>query len=187
VAQRVAISKLIRDDRGAAIVELAAVAAPFIALLLIILEIALAYLAQEALETAAEAAGRSIITGQTQAADTASSATGMTPVQLQERFRQNACATLPRFLSCANLMVDVQSQSTFSEISASAPTLTFNASGNVTNSWNYNTGGAGSIVIVRLMYLWPVPPGPLGLNLSNVGNHKRLLMAASVAKSEAFS
>ena len=164
------------------------VAAPLIALLLAITENALVYFAQEALETGVEAAARSIITGQAQAADATGAATGMTPAQLQARFHQNSCAALPAFLSCANLLVDVQSFSGFSQASTSAPTITYSG-GAISNSWNYNVGGAGSIVVVRLMYIWPVPPGPLGLDLSNMGTRsgKRLLMATSVAKSEPYS
>ena len=43
---------------------------------------------------------------------------------------------------------------------------------------------SGSIVVVRVMYLWPVFLGPLGLNLSNQPSNKRLLMATAAFKNE---
>ena len=176
-----------RESRGTAIIEFALVAAPLIALILAITETALVFFAQQALETGVEAAARTIITGQTQLSDATGSSSGMTAAQLQERFRTATCAALPPFLNCSGVMVDVQSYSTFSQVSTTLPTITYNSNGAVSNSWNYNLGGAGSIVIVRLMYIWPVPAGPLGFSLSNMGGNNRLLMSTSVAKSEAYS
>ncbi|USI72212.1 TadE/TadG family type IV pilus assembly protein [Sphingomonas morindae] len=176
-----------RAEGGSALLEFAFVAPALIALILAVLELALVFFAQQALETGVEAAARTLVTGSAQAADISGAAAGMSKAQLQERFRQQACAALPSFLSCANLMVDVQSASSFSQISTGAPTISYDANGAVTNNWSYDTGGAGSIVMLRLMYIWPVPLGPLGLNFSNAGDGKRLLIATSVAKSEAYS
>jgi len=67
------------------------------------------------------------------------------------------------------------------------PGLTYDANGNPTNTWSYSVGGAGSIVVMRLMYLWPVLPGPLNFNLANQGSNKRMLMATSVFKSEPYT
>jgi Flp pilus assembly protein TadG len=180
------LRSILRDCCGNTMVEFALVSPAFIALLLAITETALVFFAQEALETGAEASARSIITGQAQMKDATGAATGMTAAQLQERFRTTACAALPAFMTCSNVMIDVQSYSGFSAASTAPPTITYNGAGNITNSWNYNLGSAGSIVVVRLMYLWPVPPGPLGFNLGNLQAGKRLLLASSVAKSEPY-
>ncbi|GAA3261122.1 hypothetical protein GCM10020258_24170 [Sphingomonas yabuuchiae] len=77
------------------IVEFALVAAPFIALLLAILQSSLAYLAQEALESAVEVAARGIVTGQVQAADLEGLGDGMTKAQLAERFRSKGASRCP--------------------------------------------------------------------------------------------
>lgn len=186
-SRRTIVRSFQHDGRGAAVIEFALVAAPLIALLLAITETALVFFAQEALETGVEAAARTIITGQAQLNDATGASAGMTAAQLQERFRTAACAELPAFLQCSGVMVDVQSYSAFSQVSTAPPTITYNPNGSVSNSWNYNLGGAGSIVIVRLMYIWPVPPGPLNFSISNMGSNKRLLLSTSVAKSEAYS
>jgi hypothetical protein len=81
-------------------------------------------------------------------------------------------------------MIDVQTVSSFSSSSTAAPTLTFNAQGKVTNTWQYNPGGPGQIVVVRVMYQWPVFLGPLGFTLSNLSNGNRLIMASAAFQNE---
>lgn len=85
---------------------------------------------------------------------------------------------------CTKLMIDVQTVGSFSTSSTGAPTLTFNAKGQVTNTWQYNPGGPGQIVVVRVMYLWPVFLGPLGFTLSNEPNGNRLIMASAAFQNE---
>ena len=55
-----------RDPEGAALVEFALLAPAFIALTLVTLHMMLIYLAQQMLETAAETAGRLLLTGTAQ-------------------------------------------------------------------------------------------------------------------------
>ena len=56
------------DRRGAAAVEFALVAPPFLALLFAILELALVFFASQALETVTQDSSRLIMTGQAQTA-----------------------------------------------------------------------------------------------------------------------
>lgn len=165
-----------RDARGNTLIEFAMVAAPLFALMLAIIETSIVFFAQQGLETATEAAARSLLTGQAQQA-----------ALTQAQFKQTACAALPGFLDCSRLMVDVQSASSFSAVSTTRPTITFDSNGKVTNTFNFTTGGAGDIVIVRLMYIWPLPTGPLGFTLDNLPGSQRLMVATSVAKTEAYS
>ncbi|WP_298673428.1 TadE/TadG family type IV pilus assembly protein [uncultured Sphingomonas sp.] len=172
---RRALRSLIRDRRGATILEFAAVAAPFIALVLAILQTALVFFSQQALETSAERTARQLITGAAQSG-------GMTPTA----FKAAACANLPAFMKCANLMIDVQNASSFAAVNVSAPALTYDSNGNVTNTWGFSPGGAGSIVVMRTMYRLPVVGAPLGFNLSNMAGSQRLLIATSVFKTEPY-
>ncbi len=165
---------LARDDSGATLVEFALVAAPFFALLFAILITSLVFFAQQSLETAGEAAARLIITGQAQQA-------GWTAAQ----YKTQVCAKLPPVLSCSKLMVDVETVTSFSAASTGAPTITYDANGNPVLP--YQAGGAGNIVLVRLMYLWPIATGPLGFNLGNPSGNKRLLIATSVAQTEPYT
>jgi Flp pilus assembly protein TadG len=172
---RVRLRAFGRDDRGATILEFALVAAPFFALLLAILVTTLVFFAQQALETAGEAASRLIMTGQAQQG-------AWTAAQ----YKTQVCKRLPPILGCNNLMIDVETATSFSTASTGTPTITY-TNGVPSNAWQYQVGGAGSIVIVRLMYLWPIATGPLGFNLGNQSGNKRLLIATSVAQTEPYT
>jgi len=169
------LSRLIANERGATTIEFAFVAAPLMALLMAIVVTSTVYFAQQGLETAAEATARVLMTGQAQSS-------GYSAAQL----KQAACTALPPFLSCENLLVDVQSAATFSAVSTAAPTITYDSNGAVSNSFSYTPGNAGDIVVIRLMYIWKVPTGPLGFDVATLGNGKRLLITTSVAKTEPF-
>jgi len=179
-------TSILADRRGAAIVEFALVATPFIALLLAILQTSLAYLAQETLESAVEGAARGVVTGQTQASDIQGSGAGMTKAQLAERFRKNGCAALPSFMSCSRLYVDVKSATTGAGLGGHAMTLTFDAKGKPTNSFSYDLGAQGSLVMIRFIYLWPMQIAPTA-DLKARGTGQTVLMATSVSKSEAYT
>ena len=82
------------------------------------------------------------------------------------QFNNWVCQNIYALFNCNNLMINVQTYASFSSASTSAPTLTYNAQGQVNNTWTYNPGGPGDIVVVQVMYQWPVVLGPLGFNLS---------------------
>lgn len=164
-----------RARRGATIVEFALVAPPFLAILVALLQTALAFMSGACLEETAEKASRLILTGSVQTS-------GLT----QSQFTSLVCANMPSLLKCANLMVDAQVVSNFSGANTGTPTLTYDAQGNVTNTWQYNIGSAGDIVVLRLIYLLPVVGGPLNFALTNQPNGRRLMMATAVFKNEPY-
>jgi len=167
--------RLADDDNGATAVEFALVAAPFLALLIALIQSALVFFAGRVLDETVEEASRVIMTGHAQT-------TGMT----QSQFAAWVCSKTVALFNCNNFMINVQNYSSFSSANTSTPTLTFNAQGQVTNTWSYNTGNAGDIVVVQVMYQWPIILGPLGLNLSNLSNGNRLLMASAAFKNEPY-
>ena len=62
------------------------------------------------------------------------------------------------------------------------------AGGNVQTSerFGYAPGGPGDIVVVRLLYQWPVYVSLLGLNLSDTTGNKRLLMSTIAFRNEPY-
>ena len=164
---------LARNRRGATIIEFAIVAAPFVALLIATLETSLVFFAQQTLETVSEETSRQILTGAVQKA-------GMS----QQDFNKLACDNLPAYMNCANLMIDVQTADSFAAVDTSTPSLT-NPDG-TKKTWQFNPGGAGSIVVMRTMYLFPVIGGPLGFNLANADSSHRLLIATAVFQTEPY-
>jgi hypothetical protein len=116
---------------------------------------------------------RMILTGQAQTAN-------LTKIT----FKKNVvCAHVNVLFDCANgVYVDVQSYSSFSNVSISDP-LT---NGTFVDNTQYNPGGPGDIVVVRLFYQWPLFVTGLGYNIANVGGSKRLLSATAAFKNEPY-
>jgi Flp pilus assembly protein TadG len=166
-------AKFLRRRSGSAAIEFALVAAPTIALALAILQIGIVYFVEEALETTVEESSRLVLTGQAQSE-------GLT----QTQFAQALCNKSPGVFTCANFMINLQPATSFATANTATPTLTYDANGNVTNTWQYNPGNPGDIMVMEVMYQWPVFLGPLGFNLSNLPNGTRLLMSTAVFRNE---
>ena len=169
-----AVRRFIRQQDGATAVEFAMVAAPFLAMVFAIIETALVFFAGQALETAGADSARLIMTGQAQ-----------TQGYDQARFKQAVCAKIYGLFDCTNgLYVDVKNYTTFGSISTAKP---LDSSGNLqTGTFGYQPGGPGSIVVVRLMYQWPVYVSLLGLNLADSAGSKRLLMSTVAFRNEPY-
>jgi Flp pilus assembly protein TadG len=165
--------KFLADKNGATAVEFALVAAPFVALLVAIIQTFIVIFASQLLETVVTQSSRLILTGQVQSAN-----------MTQSQFAAQVCAQVVILFNCSNLMIDVEASASCSAVNTATPTLTFNAQGQVTNNWQYNPGGPGQVVVVRVMYQWPVFGGPLGFTLANLSNGNRLIMASAAFPNE---
>jgi len=170
------VARLVADRRGSALIEFAICGSVFMALLVACAQTALVFFAQQGVQTAAEDLARKVMTGQVRSASTN-----------QANFKLAACQSLPDYMSCSRLFVDVRTAISFSEVDTGGVTLTYDSHGNLTNTWSYNTGNAGDVVVLRLMYLWPTSTGPLGFNLSNQSTSTRLLSGTMVFKSEPYA
>jgi Flp pilus assembly protein TadG len=159
------------DENASTAVEFGLVAAPFIALLVAIIQTFLVIFAQQLLQTVVTQSSRLVLTNQ---------AAGLS----QSQFGQQVCNQVRILFDCNNLMVDVETYASFAAANASMPTLSFNAQGQVTNTWQFNPGGPGDVVIVRVMYQWPVFGGPLGFNLATLSNGNRLIMGVAAFQNE---
>lgn len=161
------------DSKGATAVEFALVAAPFLALLIALIQTFIVFFAQELLESVVRQSSRLILTGQVK-----------DQAMTQAAFKQKVCDQVVIFFTCSGLMVDVQVANAWSSANTAMPSLTFDGTGTVTNNWQFNPGDAGDIVVLRVMYVWPVVLGPLGFNLSNMSNGNRLIMSSAAFQNE---
>lgn len=162
-----------RRDDGAAAVEFAMVAAPFLALMFAIMETALVFFASQTLETAVADSARLIMTGQAQSQSFS-----------QAQFKSAVCARIGGLFDCAGgLQIDVKTYSSFGSVDNSAP---LDANGNLKTNFGYQPGGPGDIVVVRLMYQWPVYASLLGFNLGDMAGNKRLIMATAAFRNEPY-
>jgi Flp pilus assembly protein TadG len=168
------VRRFTRRDDGAAAIEFGMVAAPFLGLMFAIMETALVFFASQTLETAVADSARLIMTGQAQSQSFDAG-----------QFKTSVCSKVGGLFDCAGgLYVDVKTYPKFSDIDNSNPV---DANGNLkTGTFGYTPGGPGDIVVVKLMYQWPVYASLLGLNLSNMGGNKRLLMATAAFRNEPY-
>jgi len=167
--------KFVISKKASAAVEFGLVAAPFFALLMALFQTALVFFAGRVLDVTTLQASRYILTGQAQNAN-------YTQAQFASYVRNNTFA----LFTCANFMINVQAYNSFASSTCTSPTFTYNKNGQVTNTWTYSPGGPNEIVVVQVMYQWPVVLGPLGFNLSNLSNGNRLLMSCAVFKNEPY-
>jgi Flp pilus assembly protein TadG len=170
---------LIWDNKGATAVEFALIAPPFLALIAGLMQVFLIFFAQSVLENAVRASTRQILTGQVQTQDASlSSAVAMAA------FHQTVCNNANVLFTCSGLMVDVEVANNWSSTNVAMPVLTYDGNGNVNNTWQFNPGNAGDIVVVRVVYLWPVFFGSLGFNWANQANGTREIMASAAFQNE---
>jgi Flp pilus assembly protein TadG len=169
-----AARRFARHQKGAAAVEFALVAVPFLALTFAIIETALVFFAGQTLETAASDAGRLIMTGQAQSGGFS-----------QADFKTAVCNKLAGGLfDCTNgVYVNVTTYSSFGSVNTAAPVA--NGQLNTTNL-NYSPSGPNCIVAVQLFYQWPIYVSLLGDSLTNLNGGFRLLVATSVFRNEPY-
>jgi Flp pilus assembly protein TadG len=161
-----------RNRRGSAAVEFALVAPVFFALLFAIIETGLMFFASQVLETITQDSARMILTGQAQSAS-----------YTQAQFQSYVCSQIPALFNCANVYVDVESYPAFTNVTINSQ---IDASNNFINNMQYNPGGPGDIVVVRLFYQWPLFVTGLGYNISNLAGSKRLLTATAAFRNEPY-
>jgi Flp pilus assembly protein TadG len=171
---RLLATRFARRQDGAAAVEFALVALPFLALMFAIIETALVFFAQQSLETVTANTARMILTGQAQAANYS-----------QATFQQMVCQqfVVAMFNCTSGLYINVQTYSSFSNISN---TLPIDSHGNLVNTFVYQPGGPGDIVVVQLMYEWPIFVNLLGDTVANMANNNRLLVATAAFRNEPY-
>lgn len=166
-------ARFARRDDGAAAVEFALVAAPFLALTFAIIETALVFFAGQTLEAAVSASGRLIMTGQAQTAGYS-----------QSQFKTQVCNQIAGLFDCANkLYVNVSSYSSFGAASTSPPYTNGQLD---TSKITYTPGGPGDVVVVQLYYQWPIYVSLFSNNLSNQNGGNRLLVATSAFRNEPY-
>src|SRR5579871_3328437 len=170
--RRLAHPPLWRDESGGAAVDFALIAAPFVAVLMAIIESAIVLLSGQVLQTATTNAARQIMTGQAQNA--AWSATD---------FKTYVCNGLTVMFDCGKLNIDVRSFSSFTAVRLPAVT---NPDGTLTNSYLYQPGNPGDVVVVRLIYQWPIIAYGLGIGLVNSANHTNTLIASAAFRNEPY-
>lgn len=167
------LNRFRRNRRGSTVVEFALVAPMFFALLFAIIETAFMFFASQVLETAVQDSARLIQTGQAQNGSYTAA-----------QFKADVCTRVSAMFDCVGgISVDVQSYPSFGAVNVANP---IDAGKNFTNPNNYNPGGAGDIVVVRLFYQWPIIVTKFHYDISNLSGSKRLLSATAAFQNEPY-
>jgi Flp pilus assembly protein TadG len=175
---RVRLAGLVRKNRfwrnqsGGAAIDFALVMLPFLAVLMAIIESAIVLFAGQVLQTATTNSARLIMTGQAQTAGTSAS-----------QFKTSVCASLTVMFNCGSLNIDVRSFSNFTTIALPSAT---NANGTLSNTNVFQPGNPGDVVVVRLIYQWPIYASGLGFGLVTSANNTNTLVATAAFRNEPF-
>lgn len=169
------VSRFSAERSGTTAVEFALIAPPFFALLFAIFETTLFLFGQAMLQNAANEAARLFMTGQVQNAGTT-----------QSQFQTQICPMVSALFTCSNVMVNVATYASSSSMSTTAPTLTYNSNGTVSNTWSFSTGTADQLMVVQLVYQWPIIGIPLGSVLPGLGNGTTEMMGVAAFRVEPY-
>ena len=161
------VRRLIRHEDGSTAVEFGLLGVPFFGLMFAIIETALAFFAGQTLETATADSSRLIMTGQAQMQNFD-----------KAKFKEAVCARIHGLFKCDNIKFQVATAASFATASFSPP---IDAQGNVKPD-TFTPGGPSEIVVVQVMYEWPIYVA----RLSNMGSGKRLLMATAAFRNEPY-
>lgn len=165
--------RFIKQQDGAAAVEFALIATPFLALTFAIIESAMVFFAGQSLEAATASAARLILTGQAQTGGYSAS-----------DFKTQVCNRVASLFDCnGGVYVDVKTYTNFSSVSTTSPVTNGKLD---TSNMTYTPGGPGCIVKVAVYYQWPIYVSLLGNNLATLDGNKRLLVATSVFRTEPY-
>jgi len=144
---------------------------PFLTFLFLIMETAIVFFAQQVLETAVSDSARLIMTGQAQTAKFT-----------QDSFKTAVCARVKALFDCTGSMyVDVRTYTSFSGITSTVP---LDANGKPVTT--YQPGQPSDIVVVRLMYQWPITAPLVRMYLADASASTRLLVATAAFRNEPY-
>lgn len=173
-----------KNTSGATAIEFGMVIGPFLGLMLAIIEVALTYFAQFAMESGNETAMRVLRTGAAQKSN-----------MTQGQYKARVCSKLPAFMSCDNLTVDVRSFATFAEALGDMPDLYDEQGARNSTPQKFCPGGPSAIILGTLYYRWTfimnMPglgdfTGKMGLSLANMPDGSRLMITGFATRAEPF-
>lgn len=161
-----------RDESGATAVEFAFLAVPFFIFIIAIIEVALVLAHASILEGAAFTAARQIRVGQVQQA----------AGDPEDVFRDALCGHA-RIMDCGAMQYSVTTLENFGEAAEQA--ATFDDEGNLEDP-QFDAGGSGSIVIVRVSYLYRMLTPLVGQFFANYPDNRRLLFSTVILQTEPY-
>lgn len=161
-----------RDKRGATAVEFALVAVPFTFLLIGIIEMSILFAASSNLHSATNDASRLVRTGQAQSS-----------ADPEQAFRDRLCQKVDVLLDCSRLQYEVVTMDDFSDFGSFE--ATYDDDGNL-QSQGFNAGGSSDVVLIRVIYRYPLMVPLVGTLLADGPGMTKLLIATVVLQTEPY-
>ncbi|MEP1932015.1 MAG: TadE/TadG family type IV pilus assembly protein [Roseibium sp.] len=151
-----------KDKKGVTAIEFAMVGVPFFTILFAIIEVGLVFLVNRMVDNAVISAARMIRTGQNQSESFSA-----------DNFAKQVCDHMPPFLcKPERFLVDVQSVDSFAK--APGADSLYDKDGNLKEKHSYQQSNAGDIVVVNVVYKWPMFTSVMNLNDMDHGNERHL-------------
>jgi len=184
------LARLRRDAGGAAAVEFALVALPFLALVGAVFQIAFQIWATQNFDRALQNAVRTIFTGQFQLANAGQTDAATLLASLKTTMCGSGNAVVPTIFNCQSVKIDVATAGTFAGASASTPVNATTGTWNTDFGTNYACAKPGTIVVVTAAVQFPTLFNLMGLNTkkftTGAGAGSSLLTSTAVFRTEPY-
>lgn len=161
------------NNKGATAVEFSLVALPFVMLIVGTIEMALMFTAQSVLQESTFTAARLIRTGQLQLDPDGDA---------EEAFRESVCDFSSLLIPCNEIQFNVQTLPSFADADDAPPE--YDEDGNLIQ--NFDAGGPSDIVLIRVVYNYPVRTPLMQPILSNNDLGKRTMLSTIVMRTEPY-
>ncbi|WP_244537190.1 TadE/TadG family type IV pilus assembly protein [Methylobacterium pseudosasicola] len=175
---------------GAAAVEFALVALPFLALVGAVFQIAFQIWATQNFDRALQNAVRTIFTGQFQLANAGQTDAATLLASLKTKMCGSGNAVVPTVFNCQSVKIDVATASSLASASASTPVNATTGTWTTDFGTNYACAKPGTIVVVTAAVQFPTLFNLMGLGTrkftSGTGAGSSLLTSTAVFRTEPY-
>ncbi|MHA7970516.1 TadE/TadG family type IV pilus assembly protein [Rhizobium sp. CAU 1783] len=164
--------RLLRDEKGAAAIEFALLAMPFLMLVFAILEVSLMFFIDSGLDSALQRTAREVRTG----------AAASNSWDLQ-KFKARVCENMTFSFGCSDtLLVSTQVMSDFSSRSYKSGVQ----NGVLSVQESFSPGGSGDYVLIQAYLPWDSTLAFAGIKAHTLQDGRYVLAAAALFRNEPF-
>jgi len=162
-----------RDERGVTAIEFSFVALPFFLVVFGIIEVGLQHFVNRMVDNAVITASRLVRTGQAVKYD-------------ESDFKTAICDALPGFLcDMDRIVVAVSKVENFSQALSPSESL-YDENGDLKDESSFDKHSSGDIMVVNVIYRWPMMTALLAMNSADNGN-ERYLTSTVVFRNEPWN
>jgi Flp pilus assembly protein TadG len=170
------IRNWLKNREGVTAIEFSLMAAPFLLIIIGIIELSLLYVANSLLLGGVDDVARQIRTGQLQ-----------TATDPRQAFHDAFCKTSGVLIDCDKIQYEVQTIASFASADLSPPgTNDFDEHGNFKDPPPFEPGASGSLVMIRVLYFYPLVTPLIGQFFADYPGNNKLMIATIVVENEPY-